>query len=47
MILLILNLLYWSILFRCFHRFLPVFGVGLDPDTALKEVNYTCFGRIG
>ncbi|CAF0904344.1 unnamed protein product, partial [Rotaria sordida] len=32
---------------KCFYRFLPVFGTGLNPDTMLKEVNYSCFGRIG
>lgn len=29
---------------KCFYRFLPVFGIGLDPDTLIKEVNYSCFG---
>ncbi|CAF0791783.1 unnamed protein product [Adineta steineri] len=28
---------------KCFHRFLPVFGVGSYPDTVLKEIKYSCF----
>ncbi|CAF4592386.1 unnamed protein product [Rotaria sp. Silwood1] len=32
---------------KCFYRFLPVFGIGIDSDTILREVNYSCFGRIG
>ncbi|CAF3286010.1 unnamed protein product [Rotaria socialis] len=32
---------------KCFYRFLPVFGVGQDRDTTMREINYSCFGRIG
>ncbi|CAM2708910.1 unnamed protein product [Rotaria socialis] len=32
---------------KCFYRYLPVYGVGLDPQTKLTEVNYSCFGRLG
>ncbi|CAF2328547.1 unnamed protein product [Rotaria sp. Silwood2] len=32
---------------KCFYRFLPIFGTGIDPDTMRKEINYSCFGRIG
>ncbi|CAF1670807.1 unnamed protein product, partial [Didymodactylos carnosus] len=26
----------------CFRKLLPIFGVGLDPDTGIKEVNLSC-----
>ncbi|CAF2033761.1 unnamed protein product [Rotaria magnacalcarata] len=32
---------------KCFYRYLPVYGVGLDPQTKLTEINYSCFGRLG
>ncbi|CAF3109817.1 unnamed protein product [Rotaria sp. Silwood2] len=28
-------------------KYLPVYGVGLDPQTKCTEVNYSCFGRLG
>ncbi|CAF1086039.1 unnamed protein product [Rotaria sordida] len=28
---------------KCFYRYLPVYGVGIDPQTKCTEVNYSCF----
>ncbi len=33
----------FSINFRCFYRYLSVYGVSIDPGTKIKEVNYSCF----
>ncbi|CAF1323422.1 unnamed protein product [Adineta ricciae] len=32
---------------KCFPRFLPVFGIGPNPSSSVKDISYSCFGRIG
>ncbi|CAF0726418.1 unnamed protein product [Adineta ricciae] len=32
---------------KCFPRFLPVFGLGPNPSASVKDISYSCFGRIG
>ncbi|CAF1373243.1 unnamed protein product, partial [Didymodactylos carnosus] len=36
-----------TIRIKCFRKFLPIFGIGLDPDTNFKDVNLSCFPSMG